>query len=314
MGIQPTADRHVAPFKVKYCEGAEWPAFYEADIQRTVFPRIAVFNSTLEEADLLITANLADCAGNLESTPRLHFIGEPYEQDKLDALVQISSRSIVTVHCTYFLPCHRMRYFPFWASSFGERRKSKPSDLIKSDVQVANTIKRKTEFCAFLYSPNRDHIYDILAQYKNVSALGAAKGNSSDRSVYSSDATYNDLAVEKYQKYKFVIAGESTQSPGYITEKIISAMLAYAVPIYCGASDIFMHFNEESFVNAMRYTDEELLQEIMRLDNDPVAYKSILSKPWFVDNKLPKWFEDETQASLFSPLLDAISQNANPTS
>ena len=141
-------------------------------------------------------------------------------------------------------------YFPFYVSSFGIRKKNRPKDLIKTEKDVAMAAGTKTEFCAFMYtheSQPRDRIFEILSLYKPVTILGSWNPSTRkkenlknfDRKLYNNRVTYFDTAVEKYKPYKFVIAGENTEGlTGYITEKIVNAMLSGAIPIYIGAPDI----------------------------------------------------------------------------
>ena len=62
------------------------------------------------------------------------------------------------------------------------------------------------------------------------------------------DWTSNKL-VEAYTQYKFVIAMENYQKPGYVTEKILNAFYSGAIPIYWGAPDIDEYFNPKAFIN-----------------------------------------------------------------
>lgn len=157
---------------------------------------------------------------------------------------------VTYIHTVKDLP--GTKYYPFWAWSFAMRRRNTPKDLIKVNTNWRQILDRKTEFCAFLSSHRskaRDNLFDVLSLYKPVTALGAWNPRLSsnmrkkeafrDRMVYKDDVTYFDIAVEKYKPYKFVIAGENTNGlNGYVTEKIVNAMLAKAIPIYLGAPDI----------------------------------------------------------------------------
>jgi hypothetical protein len=117
----------------------------------------------------------------------------------------------------------------------------------------------KTLFCAFLYHkswPHRDAWFHRLSQYKRVDGLGrvlhnvpapplttrfleatAIPGDRFDRHVHltgSTTVTYNDLAVEAYAPYRFVLSIENTWADGYATEKLVNPILAHSVPLYWG--------------------------------------------------------------------------------
>jgi len=55
--------------------------------------------------------------------------------------------------------------------------------------------------------------------------------------------------VETYKRYKFVITFENRQLNGYLTEKIVNALLAGVVPIYFGAPDVGNYLNTKRFVH-----------------------------------------------------------------
>ena len=134
-------------------------------------------------------------------------------------------------------------------------------------------------------------MFDSLSKLvRNVDALGKCR-NKKNPHVTSHDRgsfNYNDLAVQKYQPYKFVIACENTRLQGYITEKIVSAMLAGAIPIYYGAPDIAEHFNPKSFIDASVVGWEE---RVLELDRDPELYQQMLAEPWCVSNTLNRYFD-----------------------
>lgn len=169
-------------------------------------------------------------------------------------------------------------YIPFYVTSFFERRVHTPEDTLGYTPRV------KQYFCAFLYWRRHEHreaLYHAISKYKQVDALGRSCGKEHkvyDRRTYSSRVTFYDLSVEKYIPYKFVICCENTRLKGYVTENIVNARLANAVPIYLGAPDISDHVYPEAFIDASK---PGYLDEIKRLDNDPVAYLAMLKAPFF---------------------------------
>lgn len=190
-------------------------------------------------------------------------------------------------------------YLPFYVTSFGERFKNKPEDLFKAKIPD-QIIPKKSKFCAFLYSQQvsfRNKLYDVINRYKPVDALGKARSNrhTTDRHVIEPGViTYNDLAVQKYKPYKFVICCENSRHPGYVTEKIVSAMLANAIPIYLGAPDIADHFNPNAFINVANYPTYEIaLEEIRRIDQNDELYMNMLAQPWFRDGVPNKYFDPD---------------------
>lgn len=78
-----------------------------------------------------------------------------------------------------------------------------------------------------------------------------------------------------YQKYKFSICYENTQSPGYITEKIFDCFFAGCVPIYWGAQNITDHIPQNTFIDKKKFkTYDELYVYIKNMPE--IEYKNYL--------------------------------------
>jgi len=215
-------------------------------------------------------------------------------------------------------------YLPFYVTSFVERFQNKPTDLVKPPTyNPAAILASKTKFCAFLYSQNvdfRNSLFDVVSRYKPVDALGKARGPPNrpvDRQVYEvGRRTYNDLAVQKYRPYKFVICCENSRHPGYVTEKMISAMLANAIPIYLGAPDVVDHFNPASFINVGAFPNwEHAVARIRELDQDDAKYKAVLAEPWLKGNVLNGFFDKNLLVGALRGVLSLPkTAQANPVS
>lgn len=183
-------------------------------------------------------------------------------------------------------------YFPFYAYSFLERKTHKPESLIKNinSESAYNLLKGKSKFCAFMYRysiKHRDSLFDQLTHYKTVDAIGKAK-NKTPGATFKGSNPYDD-AVQRYLPYKFVICCENHSVDGYVTEKIVNAMLANAIPIYWGSPDIVKHFNPESFINAT--TNRQWVEKVKQLDKNNTLYCEMLSKPWLNGNQLNEYLK-----------------------
>ena len=62
---------------------------------------------------------------------------------------------------------------------------------------------------------------------------------------------------ELLSRYKFTIAFENTAYPGYVTEKVIDAIVAASVPVYLGAPDIVQQLPAEAFIDARAFSSPE---------------------------------------------------------
>ncbi|TMW55106.1 hypothetical protein Poli38472_013868 [Pythium oligandrum] len=147
-------------------------------------------------------------------------------------------------------------YLSHVSASFGERVKHSPEDLLQPSLPTADSASR--HFCAYLYAncnrPQREYMYDLLNEFEPVDALGVCQGALKEpnrtRLVGRASEFYNDDAVVIFSEYKFVIAFENARVPGYLTEKIVNALLAGSVPVYFGHSTtVAQLFNPESFID-----------------------------------------------------------------
>ncbi|MEY2924118.1 MAG: hypothetical protein RLZZ337_666 [Bacteroidota bacterium] len=155
-------------------------------------------------------------------------------------------------------------------------------------ITKAHNIKiEKTKFCAFIHrNPGnslRNTVFHELCKYKKVDSAGPLFNN-----------TGKILSPEYYAKldfikdYKFVFAFENSSYEGYVTEKIMDAFYVNAVPIYWGDPTINTHFNEKSFINAHLFTEvNELINYIIKVDEDTSLYNSIVCQPKLKDNIIP---------------------------
>ena len=169
-------------------------------------------------------------------------------------------------------------YFPQLFSSLWERK----------DNYFGIKTNTKEYFCAYMYSYDveyRVELFNFISAYKKVDALGKSCNNDDfqdDRSTYNEFETYNDLAVKKYSKYKFVLALENSIYNGYITEKLINPILANSIPIYAGPKDAFEIINQKRVIYVYDFSNyNDLLDYIIKVDNDSELYNSIISEEIF---------------------------------
>lgn len=302
---------------VGYCDGAHYMIQYFKNHMSRALPGVnIVFRQDPPSNPDVLIYSIFGTLHHKYRCPKILISGEPNDMSAHRPQMLIDCK--VTPHLQS--PGARFAYLPFYVLSFIERFQNRAEDLIKGPANSPDKIlASKPRFCAFLYSQNvdfRNHLYDLINSYKAVDALGKCRGRpgvQTDRATYEPGVrTYNDLAVQKYRPYKFVICCENSRHPGYVTEKIVSAMLAHAVPIYLGAPDIADHFNPESFVQVSSF--DQALQRIRELDQDDSKYKEIVAKPWFRDNRLSKYFSPDYLVPALQPFLAQLSKSSSQSS
>lgn len=301
--------------RLRYCGDGHYFQFIVVKLRDT----FQKFSVTLQISDTrpdIILGSTGDMCSEYHGVPRITVLGENILEGKHSYLQDLGRISTVVLHCVKTSKSlQNFIYYPFWVASFGERKVHKPQHLLKSKYSISHFLSQKRKFCAFMYShasPGRDRLLSVLQSYKRVDILGPYPdtGQNHDRNVYNETMTFYDLAVDHYLPYKFVIAGENSFNPGYITEKIINAMLAYSIPIYLGAPDVSEVFNPKSFVNANAMSEEDLLRLIHTLDTNDEAYHRVMMEPWFFGNKLPNWFDKNNLSSLISPIIQSVLQRS----
>ncbi len=188
--------------------------------------------------------------------------------------------------CDYALGFHfidfddRYMRFPLYLiyDGFEELKNTKNIDKSLSD----------RKFCNFVYSNNvnadpfRNYFFEELSKYKKVDSGGRYKNNIGGPV---------DDKIEFIKDYKFTFAIENSSSPGYTTEKIMEPMRVNSIPIYYGNTKVDCDFNPKSFIWVKEKSQiKEIIDEIIRLDQDDDAYLEKLKVPWLnSEQKLKQW-------------------------
>jgi Glycosyltransferase family 10 (fucosyltransferase) C-term len=94
-----------------------------------------------------------------------------------------------------------------------------------------------------------------------------------------------------YQDFRFCLAMEHANTPGYITEKILVAFWAGCLPIYWGPKEEIMGmFHSESFVFWDVADPEPALERIRYLEENRSAYDEAMSRPILAPGALERYF------------------------
>jgi hypothetical protein len=145
----------------------------------------------------------------------------------------------------------------------------------------------KDKFCVFIHrngSNNiRNAVFHELCKYKKVDSAGPLFNNIGQ--IISPDY---DAKLDFIKSYKFVLSFENSPHPGYVTEKIMDGFYVNSIQIYWGSATVDLDFNENSFINAGKFnTIKDLIDEIIRIDNDDQLYYNIISQTKFKHNIPP---------------------------
>ena len=167
---------------------------------------------------------------------------------------------------------------PLWVCYFDH--------AILSITRVPHIPKRE-KFCSYIatspgFENNRQtFVGKLSSQYKRVDCGGRHLNNIGGAIPPGTNASGK---IEHNKQYKFVIAFENKQYPGYVTEKICDAYKSGCIPIYWGTPDIIKDFNPSTFINANDFSDfDALIDHIRRVDCDDELYASYFKEPVLSD-------------------------------
>jgi hypothetical protein len=146
---------------------------------------------------------------------------------------------------------------------------------------------KREKFCSYIASQpgfenNRERfVQQLSTKYKRVDCGGKHLNNIGGAIPPGVNASGK---IEHNKQYKFAIAFENKQYPGYVTEKICDAYKSGCIPIYWGTPDVVQDFNPSTFINANDFSDfDALIDHIRRVDCDDELYASYFKDPILSD-------------------------------
>jgi len=105
------------------------------------------------------------------------------------------------------------------------------------------------------------------------------------------------------QQYKFTIAFENSSYPGYTTEKLLQAFIAYKIPIYWGNPLIHKDFNTNSFINCHDYNNfEEVIERVIEVDKDDSLYREYITKSPIIANAEIEYLDENSIIGRFEKI------------
>jgi hypothetical protein len=150
-------------------------------------------------------------------------------------------------------------------------------DNFEKELDFEKIKNEKTKFCNFIFSnPNaqlRNLLFSELSKYKKVDSGGRA---------FNNIGYLVDNKLKFQNDYKFTIAFENSEYPGYTTEKIVHPKLVNSIPIYWGNPLVEKDWSTKAFINAYNFRNlNELIEFIVEVDNNYELYYQILMEPHF---------------------------------
>jgi hypothetical protein len=182
--------------------------------------------------------------------------------------------------------------------------------------------KRNSNFCCITQASHNDYrekIFDELSKYKTVSSSGPWKQNIPESELLNKYKWQNGIymgridgltyreKIEFFQKYKFNISVQFTNTPYVVQEKLIHAYFAGCIPIYFGNDKILEEgFNPETFINLHDYDEfGDVVDLVKKIDSNDFLYRKYIESPIFVDNKLPDYYNFDYVLNFLEKIIES---------
>jgi hypothetical protein len=179
---------------------------------------------------------------------------------------------------------------PLWA--WGER-----ADLLETSSKRRPDIPDR--FCNFFYNnPDceyRNRFFLALNERKAVDSLGSVFRSKMDKTAEFPRHSLNwrDEKIGLLRNYRFTMAFENLQYPGYSTEKIVDSYLAGSIPIYWGDPFISLDFNPASMIDVNRFNNpSEAIDFIMAIEESPEAISELRSQAPMSKEQYERFFDN----------------------
>jgi hypothetical protein len=181
-------------------------------------------------------------------------------------------------------PSFEVRHYVPWATITYAVRSQEPAALLRPLRALCRGPKHN--FCSFFYQPTerkkrvwaaneyhiRERFCELLDQLKPV---GKPLPDGMRYSI-----GFLDAAVRTHIPYRFNIAFENANQPGWITEKFVNAFLAGTIPIYWGSDYVYHFFNPHAFIHVNAFPSLEAAADfVMQVDSDNTLYQRFLGQP-----------------------------------
>lgn len=231
-----------------------------------------------EDADLVIFSTFGDNHKKYKCK-KIHFTGEPIKapEDTYDYAFGFAEDAK-----TYRLPLWVL-YINWFNAPYPSLSGSSPHFLIQPQSLFTPRTSVANRFCSFVFNnptAERVRFLDQLNRYRSVDC-GGTLGNTS-LPLRGDEHTKLRFLRDR----KFSIAFESKDQTGYVTEKLLHALIAPSVPIYWGTDMVSQDFNPASFIDARGQSLDALSDYVAYVDNCDQTYNAYMNASIFRDNKI----------------------------
>lgn len=259
--------------------------------------------TTLDNADIIF------CSERIDATARL-----------LDALQKARNRESVTVFTTTEAVLCNFNLFDYCISMIDNKCEwgiqVHPVDAFKHwcpevfDMSLESypiwRQPRRASFNSrvdFIYSNDwgnhRDVIYSEFSKDFELCSYGQMRNNMDNATRVNWIGSWREEKLLYHQQCDASLAIENTEAPGYVTEKILTALEAGSVPLYFGAPDVGRFFNSAAFLSfpfqSHSRSEDSRTSKLLLHSN----FEELVRQPVFTDHNLAVLAELRRQRTKF---------------
>jgi len=263
-----------------------WPFFNPSNnfiihLFKSIFENVELTDPS--SCDYLIYSWFGKNNKRYKNCKRIFFAGE-----NLKPNFEECDYSFTNVFDSYEGKNIRIPYWYFYVDWFDVKSSGNPDWLIPMDYLLNEnkfSKRDKEKFCCAVFTnpeSTRVQMVETVRKYKNVDCFGkcheiAIPQKQNHGGFYEK--------VDVISKYKFSICFENAIEPGgFYTEKLLHAKIAGNIPVYWSDKRFSEDFNEKCCLNLINYSNmDDLLEDIIKIDNDKNEYNKILSEPLFIN-------------------------------
>ena len=165
-----------------------------------------------------------------------------------------------------------------------------------------NSFEKREELMAFVVSNPicqfRNETFTLFNSYKKVNSGGALFNNIGGQLAlkYPGGGSGDISKYHFFSRHKFTLSFENSQSPGYITEKVLHSKMAGCVPLYWGDEGADRDFVPGSIINLSKFSEpEQILNIFKKLEENTSLCSKIASTPILNEAKLEKALNNISQ-------------------
>lgn len=196
----------------------------------------------------------------------------------------------------------RSFYYPSFSNNY---QRTLSLSTIDRDYSI-DFLRSKKYFANFISSHESEYgirgdFFKALSNYKRVESPGTYLNNMPNGKTVK---FMTDSKTNFQRNSKFSLCFESTKHNGFVTEKLMDALVAGSIPIYYGSETVTEIFNGKAFINCNDYNSfDDVIKKIIELDNNDEKYMEMLKQPILVDKEFPKTLYNGVE-SFFQNIFD----------